>query len=176
MNGNCHFVYGVAVATALSLNIDKLSTFIPALTVSPENVTLLIFGGLLGGIFPDIDNPTSYVGKLSSPLSNGIGKISEVTGKTGFNHRGIFHDPIIYLIGLFLCCKYFSPLIGFFVGCLSHLLLDMFNPIGIPFLFGIKRLRLAKIPSASKEGIVFTWFSVAFTLILGLLLKLSFLF
>lgn len=176
MNGNCHFVYGASVATALSLNMDKLSVFIPALSVSSQNITLFIFGGLLGGIFPDIDNPTSYVGKLSAPLSNGIGHISEAVGKTGANHRGILHDPIVYLIGMFLCCRFFSPLIGFFIGCLSHLFLDMFNPAGIPFLFGIKHLRLMKIPSASKEGIIFTWVNVAFVLISGLILKLSFLF
>lgn len=51
MNGNCHFVYGASVATALSMNMDKLSAIIPTLAVSPENITLFIFGGLIGGIF-----------------------------------------------------------------------------------------------------------------------------
>ena len=41
MNGNCHFVYGASVATALSMNMDKLSAIVPTLAVSPENITLL---------------------------------------------------------------------------------------------------------------------------------------
>ena len=158
MNGNCHFVYGASVATALSMNMDKLSAIIPTLAVSPENITLLIFGGLIGGIFPDLDNPTSYVGKLSSPLSK---------------HRGILHDPLVYLVGLFLCCQHFTPLIGFFIGCLSHLFLDMFNPAGVPFLFGVKHLHLMKIPSGSRESVIFTWLNVVLVLVVGFVLQLN---
>lgn len=173
MNGNCHFVYGASVATALSMNMDKLSTIIPTLVASPENITLFIFGGLIGGIFPDLDNPTSYVGKLSSPLSKLFGVLGTASGKTGANHRGILHDPLVYLVGLFLCCQHFTPLIGFFIGCLSHLFLDMFNPAGVPFLFGVKHLHLMKIPSGSRESVIFTWLNVVLVLVVGFVLQLN---
>ena len=68
MNGNCHFVYGAAVGSMLALNLDKISTAIH-INNSAETATLLVLGGLIGGIFPDIDNPSSYMGKLSSPVS-----------------------------------------------------------------------------------------------------------
>lgn len=173
MNGNCHFVYGASVATALCMNMDKIVAILPNLSASAETNTLFILGGLIGGIFPDIDNPQSYVGKLSSPISSLFGKIQGRFGKSGSKHRGILHDPMVYLISLWLCYQHFTPLVGFFVGCLTHLFLDMFNPSGVPFLFGVKHLRLMKIPSGSRESIIFTWFNVVLTLIVGFVFYLD---
>jgi membrane-bound metal-dependent hydrolase YbcI (DUF457 family) len=61
-------------------------------------------------------------------------------------------------------------LLGFFVGCLSHLFLDMFNPKGIPFFF-IKRIRLGKIESGDVKSIIFTWVCVFLCLGIGITLK-----
>ena len=102
MNGNCHFVYGATVGSMVALNIDKISMVLPHIAYSPETATLFVLGGLLGGIFPDIDNPSSYIGKLAAPISTLIGAINKKLGKVGANHRGILHDPIIYIIGLVL--------------------------------------------------------------------------
>lgn len=173
MNGNCHFMYGATIGTALVMNMDKVSEFLPCLSPSVETATLFILGGLIGGIFPDIDNPVSYVGKLTVPVSKLFGFCGKLTGKTGKNHRGIMHDPIIYLIGLYLCYFHFTPLVGFFIGCLSHLFLDMFNPSGIPFLFGIKHIRLMKIPSGSRESVIFTWLNVVLVLVIGFAVKMG---
>lgn len=130
MNGNRHFVYGAAVGSILALTIATISNTIPNITNTPETATLFVLGGVLGGIFPDIYNPNSHMSSLSAPVSTVIGKINEKL------HRGILHNPLIYLIGLVLSYFFFSPLIGFFIGCLSHLFLDMFNPKDIPsFLF-----------------------------------------
>lgn len=167
MNGNCHFVYGASIATALCMNLNTIAEHLPNLSPTPETATLFVLGGLIGGIFPDVDNPSSYVGKLSSPISKMFGAIGVFSGKTGSRHRGILHDPIVYLIGLYLCYCHFTPLVGFFIGCLSHLFLDMFNPSGVPFLFGVKHLRLMKIPSGSRESIIFTWLNVVLTLVIG---------
>lgn len=173
MNGNCHFVYGAALGTALAMNVGAISSVLENITATPETATLLVLGGLIGGVFPDIDNPSSYMGKLSSPVSRVLGKFGKAMGKTGKNHRGILHDPVVYIAGLILCYLYFPPLVGFFVGCLSHLFLDMFNPMGVPFLLGASHLRLGKIPSGSKSGIVFTWTNVAFVLILAVIMKIG---
>ncbi len=173
MNGNCHFVFGASIGAALAMNVDLISTPFPNITATPETATLLVLGGLIGSIFPDIDNPNSYIGKLTTPVSTVIGHISEAFGKTGSHHRGVLHDLSVYVAGLVLSYMYFSPLIGFFIGCLSHLFLDMFNPMGIPVLFGVSKIHLGKIKSGSKESVIFTWiFSIA-VLTLGILINLN---
>lgn len=174
MNGNCHFVFGAAVGTAIALNASSVAEVLPNIVPSSETFTLFVLGGLLGGIIPDIDNPISYIGKLTAPISTAIGKVSELFGKSGSNHRGILHDPIVYIAGLVLSYFYLPSLVGFFTGCLSHVFLDMFNPSGVPFLFGVKRLRLAKIPSGSKTGTIVTWISAVIVLIGGIVIKYIF--
>ena len=173
MNGNCHFVFGASTATALALNIDKIADLITTNTglscmeVNETTVTLFVMGGLLGGIFPDIDNPNSYFGKLSAPLSTVIGKIGASFGKTGTHHRGIFHDFAIYLIAFVLCFFYFPPLLGFVVGCLSHLFLDSFNPMGIPCLFTRKGIHLGRINAGSTTAVVFSYALSVIFLVMG---------
>lgn len=167
MNGNCHFVYGAAIGSMAALNIDNLATVLPNVSNSPETATLFVLGGLIGGIFPDIDNPSSYMGKLSAPISTIIGEINELLGKTGANHRGILHDPTIYLIGIVLSYMFFPPLIGFFIGCLSHIFLDMFNPKGVPCLL-LHRISLGKFKSGEIGSIIFTWVCVFISLALGI--------
>lgn len=169
MNGNCHFIYGAAVGSALALNLDKISSII-SISNSSETATLFILGGLVGGIFPDIDNPNSYMGHLSVPISTLIGKVNEKLGKVGSNHRGILHDPIVYLAGLVLSYFFFPPLLGFFIGCISHIFLDMFNPKGVPFLF-VHRIRLGKINSGDPNSIAFTWICVVLCIGIGILVK-----
>lgn len=173
MNGNCHFIFGAATGAALAINIELISSTLPNITATPETTTLFVLGGLVGSIFPDIDNPNSYMGKLTTPLSTAIGSISEAFGKTGPHHRGILHDLSVYVAGLILCYLYFPPMIGFFIGCLSHLFLDMFNPAGIPFLFGVSRIHLGKIKSGSKESIIFTWICTIAAAILGIVLNIG---
>ena len=170
MNGNCHFIFGASVGTAIAMNLDTIAVSMPNITNSPEMATLFVLGGLVGGIFPDIDNPVSYMGKLTVPISTWIGALGELFGKTGAMHRGILHDFFIYIILLtgayFLC----PSLCGFFMGCMSHLFLDMFNPRGVPFLFGAVHLRLGKIKSGSTASVIFTWLCVILTLTAGFLL------
>ena len=97
MNGNCHFLYGAAVGTAIAVNLNHIVTILPNVTATPETATLLIMGGLIGGIFPDIDNPSSHMGQLSAPVSTVIGAINNKVGKL---------DQIIeefFMILLFIC-------------------------------------------------------------------------
>ena len=171
MNGNCHFIYGAAIGSAIIINLDNVSTILPHITNTPETATLFVLGGLIGGIFPDIDNPSSYMGKLSAPVSTVIGVVNKKLGKTGANHRGILHDPIIYLIGLVLSYFFLPALIGFFIGCLSHLFLDMFNPKGIPFLIHGK-LKLGNFNSGDKSSVIFTWVNIVLCLIISISLKI----
>lgn len=170
MNGNCHFIYGATVGSMIALNMNEIANILPNINSTPETATLFVLGGLIGSIFPDIDNPSSYMGKLSAPISTVIGGINKKLGKVGANHRGILHDPIIYIIGLILAYFYFPPIIGFFIGCISHLFLDMFNPKGIPF-FIFKKVHLGNIKSGETGSIIFTWVLVFVTIIVGCLYK-----
>ena len=172
MNGNCHFIFGAAVGSALVLNLGAVSAAIPQITNTPETATLLILGGVIGGIFPDIDNESSYMGKLSAPVSTIIGSVNKLFGKVGSNHRGILHDPIIYLVALVLSFLFFPPLIGFIIGCLSHLFLDLFNPKGIPVAV-FKRVHLANFKSGSIESVVFTWVCVVLLIGIGIFTKVA---
>lgn len=169
MNGNCHFIFGTALGTALAVNVSRIAEVLPEIHSSSEMQTLFILGGVIGGIFPDIDNPASYMGKLSVPVSTWIGEVSKVFGKTEQKHRGLLHDPAVYLIGLILAYLNCPAWCGFFIGCLSHLFLDMFNPSGVPFLLGIRHLHLGKIVSGSKESVIFTWLCTAGVLLIGFL-------
>ena len=170
MNGNCHFVYGAATGSMLALNVANIATVLPNVTATPETATLLVLGGLIGGIFPDIDNPSSHMGQLSAPVSTVIGAINKKMGKIGSNHRGILHDPFVYIAGLVLCYFFFPPMIGFFLGCLSHLFLDIFNGKGIP-CGPIKRISIARIDGSSPAAIAITWVCIFFVLVIGILLK-----
>ena len=157
MNGNCHFLFGAALSTAAVMNLEQINSYLPNVTATPETATLLILGGLIGSIIPDIDSSTSYIGKLAHPISKYINKISKCFGKEKEYHRGILHDPTLYIAGLVLSYLYFPPVIGLFLGCLSHLFLDMFNPAGISLFLGASRLSVAGIKSGSKFSIAFTW-------------------
>lgn len=155
----------------VALNIDRISTYLPNVNPDNEMIALLIMGGLIGGIFPDIDNPKSHFGQLSKPVSTVIGKIGKVTGKTGSHHRGIFHDISIYIAGLILSYLYAPFLLGFFLGAITHLFLDMFNPAGVPVFFGIKRLHLGKIEADSKSAMILTYLLILFTIGIGCTIK-----
>lgn len=162
MNGNCHLVFGtsVGVASVLFLGADQ------------TEAVALLSSCMLGSLFPDIDNPTSHIGKLTVPVSTIIGKLSAIFGKTNANHRGIFHDMGMYLIGLFLCWMYIPALRGFFFGALSHIFLDCFNPAGVPAFFGAWHIHLGHLKSGEKESVIFTW--ICTIVVIGVCVAFSF--
>ncbi|MBR0540584.1 MAG: metal-dependent hydrolase [Clostridia bacterium] len=167
MNGTCHLAFGTAVGVTAAVNLDLITDAFPNIAFSSEMGTLFVLGGIIGSLIPDIDAPQSYVGKLCSPISRLFGKIHSLQGKEEWQHRGIMHDAIIYIVGLILSYLYFTPLVGLFLGSLTHVFLDMFNPMGIPFLFGVKRLRIAKIRSSDKKATVLTAICTALVLTVG---------
>ncbi len=144
MNGNCHLIFGTAVGAAVCMGLKT----------DAATSTAIMSTCIIGSVFPDIDNPTSHVGGLTVPVSTVIGTVSEAFGKSKAKHRGIFHDLFVYLLGFYLSFMYFRPVIGFYIGALSHLFLDMFNPAGVPFFFGMLRIRLARVVSGSTASVI----------------------
>lgn len=171
MNGNCHFLYATAVSGMVALNLEQVNHYLPNIENEPSMIALLLMGGIIGGVFPDIDNPKSHIGQLTKPVSTVIGKIGESVGKSGTHHRGIFHDFLIYAVGLVLSYFYCPYLLGFFIGVVTHLFLDMFNPMGVPVLFGVTKMHLGKIRSDSKSAIVLTYILTGLTLLIGIIIK-----
>ncbi len=173
MNGNCHLVFAGACASMVALNLHQLTELGLNIENTSATVTLMVMGGLIGGIFPDIDNPKSHMGQLSKPLSTMIGAVGKITGKTGTHHRGVFHDMTLYIIGLLLSYLYFPPLLGFWLGGISHLFLDAFTPMGVSLFLGVKTLHLGRINSNSKGSIIFTWAATLIVIGAGVILKMN---
>lgn len=149
------------------------------------NFVLLLSGGILGSIIPDIDSPSSALSKqlpfISKPWSFIRKKSKKHKFKTAGNileHRGITHT---FLFITLLWC-FFSifellsnPFItGLLLGILSHILTDMLNDKGVPLLVPIysKRIRIAKITTGKGiEKIFFILVWVTNILIIYVLLK-----
>lgn len=117
--------------------------------LSPTNAIVVTAGCMLGSLLPDIDQKNSMISQTVKPV--GV-VVSAVAG-----HRKLLHDPVLYLLGMtavwFSVPQVFPWLIPVFIGVMTHLLLDTFNPMGIPLLYmfrhGKWRLRLAKFRTGS---------------------------
>lgn len=158
MNGNCHLINGLAVSTMVSLNIHILSEYTSiGMCDKSSAIALIVMGGLIGSVFPDIDNVNSNVGQLCKPVSTVIDYIQSLYGKTGSNHRGVFHDIAFYLTGFLISLIWCPYLFGFFLGGMSHIFLDALTPAGVPYVLGMGRFRISRVPSGSKRSVVITY-------------------
>lgn len=119
---------------------------------------IYIYSLLVGSVFPDIDHEQSYI-------SNRLKLLSSIV-RSKFKHRGFTHSLlIVYFLLLFglvfniILKLFYSELFidfhiyilaveyGFFIGYISHLFFDMFNPTGICLLYpSSKRYRLPLSP------------------------------
>lgn len=131
INHRTHRVGGLAVgAIAASIASPELQ---------PTTVAIIVVSSFLGSYFPDIDEPSSRIGRKFPLLSRGLKRI--------FRHRGVVHTPVFCLILLALVrfglARFITPehlkciLIGFGLGYLSHLLLDTITSKGIMWLWPI---------------------------------------
>lgn len=132
MTGKTHIIGGI-LAETLFLEAAKSDTKMMAACVAVAGFAALI---------PDIDCPTSTIGKPLFFLSMPINKLC--------GHRGFFHAPFLYLIlwiAAWTATRHNIFVNAAFIGIASHLLLDSCNPSGIPWLypFSKKKQHLAKI-------------------------------
>lgn len=113
-----------------------------ALHAQPEQVTLIMSGGVLGSMMPDMDHPRSAFGSRVLPLSLLLSAI--------FGHRGITHS-LLAVIGISGLCwwalnavnwhqGYAVPVVfGIAAGYLSHLAGDWLTNSGVQLLWPVKR-------------------------------------
>lgn len=157
MNYQAHRIGGVC-ATLITTTLlyqdimGKPSTYVA--------IGVAVVGGAVGGLLPDIDHPTSRIGRRAPIISKFI---NSVCGHRGFTHTILANMLFAYLLFLLaafipdvLRGFYFPFALGLIIGYFSHLLLDMLTRAGIPLFypFSSKAFRFAKLRSGTHDAIV----------------------
>ena len=91
---------------------------------------------VLAGIIPDIDIPTSKIGRKTWPISKLLNLI--------YGHRGLIHSIFIPLLVLwvFFYFDWTEYGLAIFIGYIGHLIGDALSWEGIKFLHPVSRFRL----------------------------------
>ncbi|MFV9997149.1 MAG: metal-dependent hydrolase [Arsenophonus endosymbiont of Dermacentor nuttalli] len=97
----------------------------------------LLAGALLGALLPDIDHPSSHLGRLFRFISVPVCRLC--------GHRGFTHSLLAWLLIVLLSTQLPSNywlsdalIQAFLLGYFSHLIGDMLTTNGIPFLWPLK--------------------------------------
>lgn len=168
MNCKTHKIGGICSGVIASTLLYADSFTVGTLVTSG----LIIYGSTVGSLLPDIDHPTSTLGRkvFLKPISLVINKV--------FGHRTITHSLITTAILSFLLLFttyffegvfhyiYSNLIIGICVGYISHLLLDSFTVKGIPlyYPFSSKSYKLFSFKTGKDEELV----AILITLLTGL--------
>ncbi len=157
--------HDLAAITALGI----VFLIIPEQSITLSTIIVAVFANLIGGITPDIDQPTAPFWR-NLPVGKYLGKIFD---KMLGGHRFITHSIIgLVLFGylshillLFLRPIMASVNIGivwwaFMIGMISHLIMDTLTKEGVPWLlpvpikFGMPPLKAWRITTGKR---VETW-------------------
>lgn len=107
---------------------------------------------VIGSLLPDLDHPSSWVGRRVWPVSRPLSLL--------LGHRGLTHSLLAVVAGLVLLhdigtvglpARLIEPAV---IGYLSHLAADALTPAGVPLLWPWKR-RFA-LPLCSTGGLMET--------------------
>src|SRR5580698_7666861 len=155
------------LAAVTALGIVYLYSSQPTMTLA--TVIVAVFANLIGGITPDIDQPTAplwrnlpigkYFGKMFDDLSGGHRFLTHsILGLVIFGFLGhwllIFLQPIMHSVNIGLVWW------AFMIGMLSHLVMDTLTKEGVPWLlpvpfkFGVPPLKAFRITTGKA---VETW-------------------
>jgi len=130
MRGKQHIIAGAAAAAAFYIAKDTGAGF--------------AVGSIVWSLLPDIDTPESTIGHVV-PVIPGL-----INGR--FGHRNVTHNIFFaaFFAGLYFLL-HDEVWAGFFVGILTHLILDTETYGGIQWFYPFvkKRLRLTKVKSGS---------------------------
>ncbi|MDR9065313.1 metal-dependent hydrolase [Burkholderia multivorans] len=118
------------------------------LNVPAPQTVLMLAGGVLGSMLPDIDHPSSAFGRRVLPISMMLSAV--------FGHRGITHS-LLAVVGMSVLAWYslrhlnWHPgysvpfVVGITAGYLSHLAGDWMTNSGVPLLWPSKRRFVAPL-------------------------------
>ncbi len=163
MTGRTH---DLAAFTALSVVV----VLHPPTGLSLSTLLLALFMNQVGGVVPDIDQPTAPFWR-NLPIGSVFGKIfSRVSG----GHRFITHSFLglaLFGFGFKSLLAVVQPLLGdidtgfvwwaFMIGMMSHLVMDSFTKEGVPFLlpvplkFGFPPLKKLRITTGKGLELFF---------------------
>lgn len=180
MMGTTHQVGGVTFAGIAATSL-YLST--PLVQQNPAmTIPVILAGGWLGGLMPDIDHPNSTISRMrvGFPYKLALWLKMPFLAKFRvrlfkpiswlihfiFGHRGATHTLWLLLLStllLFIPSLYLNsdsgarPLyllfvFGYAIGYFSHLFLDSLTPSGTPMLWPWPDVHLARIPTNKHEG------------------------
>lgn len=135
------------------------------LSVSLSTLLLSLLANQIGGIIPDVDQPTAPFWR-NLPIGNIFGK---VFGKLSGGHRFITHSilgVVLFSFAVRTLLTFLSPLLGntntgyvwwaFLIGMISHLIMDSFTKEGVPLMlpipwhFGIPPLKALRMVTGKK--------------------------
>lgn len=166
MLGKTHRIGGISFATITSVALYTKG--FPLIINNPEVIPVIIAGGWVGGLMPDIDHPNSTISnfrvlglRVFKPLS---WLINLIMGHRGATHTiwGLFLTWLPFMIIPLTISEpygYFNALLtmfglGYAVGYFSHLLLDSFTPSGTPMLWPLPDVHLGKLTTGKYDRLV----------------------
>lgn len=184
MLGRTHQVAGISFAVLAATALYASGT--PLAVNHPEVLPMMVAGGWLGGLMPDIDHKNSTISNIKIgglPLFKPIAWFINLL----FGHRGATHTLwalLITTIPLLMIPLFLPPnlliltvliqlfAMGYALGYLSHLILDSMTPSGTPMLWPLPTVRLAKLPTGKYDNLVILFLTVGTAGICSLLLFL----
>lgn len=153
--------HDLAAVTALGV----VFLLAPPTTLSLSTAIVAVLANLIGGIAPDIDQPTAPLWR-NLPIGKYFGRIF---GVLIGGHRFLTHSVIgLFLVGFLanMLLTFLDPIMGsidkeivwwaFMIGMISHLVMDTFTKEGVPWLlpipikFGIPPLKMWRITTGKK--------------------------
>ena len=162
--------HDLAAATALAVAVLLYAPEAPEL-VRLSTLLIALLANQLGGIAPDIDQPTAPFWR-NLPVGHFVGK---VFGKLLGGHRFISHSLLGFALFAFLAnllLHFLHPIMpkvdidlvwyAFMIGYASHLVMDSFTKEGVPWLlpvpfkFGFPPLRRLRVTTGKfvETGII----------------------
>lgn len=158
MTGRTHDLAAITALAAIVL-------FEPLRTVSLGTALAAILANQIGGIAPDIDQPTAPFWR-NLPVGGYVGRIFD---RALGGHRFLTHSLLgVALFGLVFHfgLQFLHPLLGsidsglvwwaFMIGIISHLIMDSFTKEGVPWLlpipfkFGLPPLKSMRLTTGKK--------------------------
>ena len=146
-------VLGITVAPYLS--------FIGVGFTSVNSIYLYLFAVSIGAIFPDIDEPHSYIGRKLPIFSHLLSLFVE--------HRGVTHTALLVFLYFLAVNIFASNLVykivgfGFIIGNIGHILGDMTTRSGVAIFYPVFNKNIGLIP---KEFRYYTGGIVEYAIVL----------
>lgn len=123
MMGKQHVLFGTMTSIALYVSFYKLGVREDLILYPGIALSTAVFGSLL----PDIDRPSSTIGRVFPIVSNFFHRHG--------GHRGITHDLFLALVLAVISIIKVPLSIWFWMGYLGHLFLDALTMNGVSWMF-----------------------------------------